>query len=456
MANLKWNNTFSEKERDLRWKLVRDYMRSKGLDAMLALGGGIWYVDNGRYVQMETFDRYLSGWGSGATVLFPLESEPVLMGAPEAEVIRWTSKTPKEELPWIKDVRTSASAETIATAIKEKGLERGRIMTGLYGYGTQGAHGPDQWTSTVWGTGSVWSGIVKRIPDCKFENLENDLLLQIAVCSEERLAMVRQGAAALEEAMTAVAKAVRIGASALDVYLAIINTTWRNGAVPSEPYVTAGPFNLSHGELWPHGFGSPRILEAGDVVNCGTCVFAYVGGQEVQSQITVAIPPVHKETVECARIARETYEAGLRALQPGRPFREVAEAMSSTMESAGAYAGSPNIHDLAPHSRIMGGGGSQESIRIREENYKKQFTKEDYEVFQKRTGRGVRTQRTSGYGRSREALDNILKPGMVFEFEPTACIGNHRVNVGGTVIVTETGNEELNEMGTRMRIVGEV
>jgi hypothetical protein len=42
----------------------------------------------------------------------------------------------------------------------------------------------------------------------------------------------------------------------------------------------------------------------------------------------------------------------------------------------------------------------------------------------------------------------VLQPGMVFAFEPNACIGNHRVNIGGTVIVTATGCEELNHIPT--------
>jgi Xaa-Pro aminopeptidase len=47
--------------------------------------------------------------------------------------------------------------------------------------------------------------------------------------------------------------------------------------------------------------------------------------------------------------------------------------------------------------------------------------------------------------RARQA---VLQPGMVFAFEPNACIGQHRVNVGGTVIGTATGCEELNHIPT--------
>ncbi|MFC1992016.1 M24 family metallopeptidase [Chloroflexota bacterium] len=446
MAKLEWHNVFSEKERDRRWKLVRDYMQSKGLDCILAMGGGIWHVDNGRFIQAQSLDRYLSGWVSGATIVFPLKGEPVLLGAPFQTVIQWTPETPKEELPWIEDVRVSASAEAIATAIKEKGLGQSRVAVGGGGY-VGGAGGPDMLTSTVWNMGAVWSGIVKRIPDCKFENLGNDFFMLASVKGEEEMAMVRRAAAALEEAMIAVVKAVRVGASELDVYKAIINTTWENGAVPSAPYITSGPATTRQAELWQQGLSSPRILEAGDVVNCGTCIFGYVGGVEAQTQLTVAIPPVSKENAECARVSRESYEAGLRALQPGRPFSEVAEAMAAPIERAGdsgIFGGSgPNIHGMNLSAR-MTASASQTSMRLRNE-----FYKEYHEKYHAHTEGGSRA-------RPGQAEESILAPGMVFEFEPRCCHGRHLVNIGGTVIVTETGNEELNYMGTRMRMAGEV
>jgi hypothetical protein len=33
-------------------------------------------------------------------------------------------------------------------------------------------------------------------------------------------------------------------------------------------------------------------------------------------------------------------------------------------------------------------------------------------------------------------------------FQPNACIGNHRVTAGGTVVVTQTGCEEHNHIPT--------
>ena len=50
-------------------------------------------------------------------------------------------------------------------------------------------------------------------------------------------------------------------------------------------------------------------------------------------------------------------------------------------------------------------------------------------------------------GRQRAA---VLKSGMVLAFEPNACLGRHSVNIGGTVVVTERGCEELNTLPTRV------
>ena len=49
--------------------------------------------------------------------------------------------------------------------------------------------------------------------------------------------------------------------------------------------------------------------------------------------------------------------------------------------------------------------------------------------------------------------DLELRPGMGLEIEPNACLGNRRVNVGGAVVVTETGREELNILATRVHHV---
>ena len=43
-----------------------------------------------------------------------------------------------------------------------------------------------------------------------------------------------------------------------------------------------------------------------------------------------------------------------------------------------------------------------------------------------------------------------LKEGMALELEPNACLGMKRVNIGGIVLVTASGAEELNKISTRV------
>jgi Xaa-Pro aminopeptidase len=49
--------------------------------------------------------------------------------------------------------------------------------------------------------------------------------------------------------------------------------------------------------------------------------------------------------------------------------------------------------------------------------------------------------------------DLELRTGMSVEIEPNACLGACRVNIGGAVVVTETGAEALNDLPTRVHHV---
>jgi len=54
----------------------------------------------------------------------------------------------------------------------------------------------------------------------------------------------------------------------------------------------------------------------------------------------------------------------------------------------------------------------------------------------------------------RENRDLVLREGMSFAFEPNACKGQRRVNVGGSVVVTKDRPGELNKLANRMCRVG--
>ncbi|MBI2829964.1 MAG: aminopeptidase P family protein [Chloroflexi bacterium] len=398
---------FSAKECDRRWKLAKEFMQSNGLDAMLFVG--------------TTGESYLTNWVPGCTLLFPLKSAPILLCSHNAYLLRLGPDTPKEMFPWVKEVRQGGPRGAfIIQAIKDRGLERAHI--GVIGLaGTGGTPGAAEGGVSH----ATWYRVENRLPDCKFEAVAVAWDEAIAVKSEEELANVRRGAKVLELASEAMLKATHTGASELDVWEALSRVESHNGMWPRTTQFGATPYTMDARTFWLHGVGKPRILQPGDI--CETEIHADSRGYSAQVQMCVAVPPVSDIDKKCAEIARASYEAGLKLCRPGKTFEEMTAAMEEVVNKAGAWHMTPLIHSMNPHN-CTGPTGVNVNRIPRWESYPQFNT-----------------------GRIRGA-EVVLKPGMVFELEPNACLGTHRINIGGTVLVTENEPEELNHLPNWMQV----
>jgi len=399
------------KERDRRWQRVREFMKKRGLDALVVAGSRF---------HGEPLDRYLTEWIPGNLVIFPLEGEPTLLVSMIPEMLGLRPDTPEEERPWIKDIRGGVRGAIILAVLQEKGLERSRVgVVGLGGLRTA-------WEG--WIPFRTWERVISRLPDCRFEDVTSGFAELFLVRSSEDLAQVRRGAQVLEEACEAMFKATRAGVSELEIYAGIHHVLARHGVYSPMLILRSGPDNTSWGEPpWLFGVGKPRVLQPGDVVLAE--IFASCGGVEAQVQMAVAIPPVSSVDTECAQLARRSYEEGLRNLRPGKKFAEVVAAMEAVLDRPGVWYLTPLIHSMNPMLCIGPTGVRIDSLP------------------------GKDAYRQLGSSRIRGG-ELVLEPGMVFELEPNACLERHRVNIGGTVIITEKGNEPLNELPTQMCLVG--
>ena len=244
---------------------------------------------------------------------------------------------------------------------------------------------------------------------------------------------MRYGAHIGEMACQTMLDVTKPGTSESEIYASILKEIFTNMASPS-PGATylilhTGVDNPSWGPpIWLYQAQPPRLVKKGDVVQAE--IFPYYGGLETQQQMAVALEPVHPKNEECARIARRSYEIGLKALRPGKKFHEVVEAMEAPLVEAGFWHLTPLIHSLNPYVCLGPMGVGIEQLPGIEKY--SQVTK-------------LETPMVGG--------DVVIKPGMVFELEPNACLGKHRVNIGGTVLITEDGVEELNKLPTEMRVV---
>ena len=150
---------------------------------------------------------------------------------------------------------------------------------------------------------------------------------------------------------------------------------------------------------------------------------------EAQLQMSTAIEPVDPVNRECAAIARQSYEAGLRSLHPGKTFGEVVEAMEEPLKQAEAWHLTPLIHSLNPLSWVGRMGVGMEKLP------------------------GI--ERYKWKGPTQDVSPNgIIQANTVWALEPNACLGKHRVNIGGTVLATEEGVVSLNVLPTDMRTIG--
>lgn len=407
----------SLKERDRRWNRVKDLMRANGLECLVVFGL------RGR----EWFDRYLTNDRAGGTTIFPLEGEMVHLEWAPFDMAAHMESALRGEASWVNDVRLRANGPSVVEVLKEKGYERAIIgIVGLTIFAPGEVEGYVPYTT--------WTYILNNLPGTTFKEVSDDFAQLVSVKSDEELQLVRRGAEIGELAAEAMIKASRPGAMENEIYAAVMNQIFLNGANGSQaPYITplilqTGPDNTGWGApMWMLRGGRPRIVQKGDLVMAE--IFSRYGCMETQTQMCVALEPVNPIIKECAKIARSSYEAGLKALRPGKAFGEVVEAMEEPTRQSGAWHSTPHIHSLNPFYCIGEMGVGLEKIP----------------GFDKYKG-DFKTPTLHG--------DLVIQAGTVWALEPSAGLGKHKAFLGGTVVATNEGAVELNKVSTEMRVVG--
>ncbi|MDB4444205.1 M24 family metallopeptidase [bacterium] len=406
----------SEKERDRRWRRLRALMTDQGVECLVVFG----------LKSREQFDGYLTNDRTGGIAIFPLEGEITqLIGHPQDLVSHLVSDT-RGEVSWVHDVRAGVSGAALVEVLKEKGYERSDIgIVGLNIYDEQRVEGYVPY--------NTWEYVLKNLTHARFHEMSQAFAELVLVKSDEEMKLVRRAAEIAELAAETMMEVTRPGVSESEIYASLVYQLLLHGAngnnVPkATPIILhSGPANPGWGPpIWLIRGQEPRIIQRGDLVQAE--IFSRYGGLEAQVQMSVAIEPVDPVNRKCAEIARESYEAGLRLLRPGKTFGEVVDAMGEPVERAGAWHITPHIHTLNPLSWTGRKAVGMEKLPGIDKYKWKGPTKDVW-------------------------ADSVIPENTVWELEPNACLGMHRVNIGGTVILTEEGTVNLNVLPTEMRII---
>ena len=401
----------SLRERDRRWRGVREMMTQKGVECLL-LGG---------FKSREQLEGYLTNDYPEGVVIFPLEGDPVCLSWTGTRITRQMESTLRGFPAWVEDMRVGVTGPAIAAVLKEKGFERRKI--GVVGLESRA---PGESGGTI--PYKTWDYVLEALKSATFVDLSMAFCELVLVKSDEELELVRYAARVGERACEVMINSMKPGTSERALYAEIMKTICESGAAVRYPLLIlhTGIDNMGWGPpMWQYQAQPPRILQAGDLVQAE--IFPCYGGLEAQQQMAVSLNPVNSITAECAKVARRSYESGLQALRPGRTFQQVCDAMEEPVRGAGYWHLTPLIHSLNPI-----GWTSATQVGIEQ--------MPGHEKYKDLRGRPV----VGG--------DLVIKAGMVFELEPNACKGKQRTNIGGTVIVRQDGVEELNVLPTEMRV----
>ncbi|MFD1910904.1 M24 family metallopeptidase [Halodurantibacterium flavum] len=400
-------------ERDRRWARTRQMMVDHELDCLVVYG----------YKSHDHYDCYLTNEQFDGAVVFPLDRDPIAFTALTQRLARRLAGNLGTQPFWINDVRIGRYGPQTVTVLRELGLTRGRV--GVFGLESWG---PGEFDGLV--PYRMWETVLAGLPDVEFVDVSVPFKKMMLHKSAEEIALYRYSGQVGDVACRAMLEATSAGAAEPEIYAAIQHAIFAHGADAWWPHLnlTVGADDLGWGPpLWIYRGGEPRIVQPGDLVQAE--IFPCYGGAETQQQMAVAVGPVPDLHHELAEMAVRSLDEGRATLKAGVTLGEVAEAMFAPIrENPDYWTLSPLVHTLGPGPFVSNLGHNIASSPV---------TKVNPNV-QEMVGKGQ---------------DTVLEAGMIVAFEPNVCKGQTRVNIGGTVVVTAEGYEDLNNLPNRMNMV---
>lgn len=405
---------YSFAERDRRWAIARQIMEEQDLEGLVVFGSR-----EGAFPAPFTMDTYFTNDRPGALVVFPREGEPRVLAFALAANDHMQALDRHEDV-WIAPENFYAGApngQLLALLMQEVGIGEKRVgVIGLESYPPFYFGGAIPY--------SLWKSVLDAFPTAEFVQAGRQFFELTAARSAEELAVIRWSADVGEAMAIALRDATSPGIHEGQLYSAAMAACSANVGFTGELLLQSGKEFISFGPpSWTYRPQVPRMIEDGDVV-AGE-IFSSLGLLETQHQVTVAVGKVHPDYERAAEVARAAYDEGLAAARPGQTFGDVVAAMQAPLKKEGGYNVHPLLHSINPFGLVCGFG----------------------EGFNSLTG-------SDRYPLAAEVPmigeDFVLQPGMTFAFEPSCMFGRRYANLGGTVVIEETGTVELNEVTTHM------
>ncbi len=303
----------SRKERDRRYKNLRDIMGKEDIGAILVIGnqniGGNAGSGSFRYLT-DFFIIYQYG-----VLLFFQKDDPVMLVSSELQR-DWGKKH-----SWVDDVRQSSNyPEDAAALIRDRKLTRARI----------GVVGMDSFPARL------YLSFREELSGAEFFDASSALLRLRLTKGEEEKRLLQEAARINDEAYTEVLSHLRPGVKEYEIVGILEGCQFRNGADRTFNLITSGPFpTAADGTPFQYHpwFPSQRALQKGDCVLLE--VTTLYGGY--WNQLVRAVS-VGRENIHLARFhdaLLKTIQAGLKTLREGMKTSDLTDRMAAVAAKEG-------------------------------------------------------------------------------------------------------------------------
>ncbi|HLN85581.1 MAG TPA: M24 family metallopeptidase, partial [Candidatus Limnocylindrales bacterium] len=306
--------TFSLRERDRRWSLLRAEMKKANFDALIAL------PNEGHWDQFGCDTRYITQIGGMQTevgCVLPLEADVTAVVRGENEIEWWGLAQ-----DWVTDLRPSRRSygEPVIERLKEVRAERVGVVA-LSGM----VRAPEG--VVPWGT---FEKIRTALPRVQFENATPVMQEVRAVKSAEEVAFIEKAAEIIGHAIDALIVHSKPGVGEHELIAEMLREVVRRGGEP----ITMMLFGAGGPEIpWAQRVFTTRKLKRGDLIN--TEVEGKYAGYIAQALQPISLGPKPKELERIFNATKVIFDRMVKFLKPGIAFGEVAKFYRDEVDAAG-------------------------------------------------------------------------------------------------------------------------
>jgi Xaa-Pro aminopeptidase len=391
---------FSQHEYARRYAAIRAKMRAARLDCVIVPGGPSHWSFGGGML-------WLTGhWEWHALccyVVVPLEGDPTLiysMGGTHAEAVR---RITSAALSDVRGSRGGRYADVMVDRIRELKLERGRI--GLLEIDPR---------HKDYLPVNQFNVLRENLPDAEFVFTEGWMHELLSVHSNEELDCIRKAGKLCEDAMNAMVERARPGVTEYQLRAAAGAAILEGGGDIDFLIIGSTPM-ANPAQVFGNPRPSSRVLQKGDIINMELAAGYRGYTAQIGSPICLG-PPTDMVKRFWDEIALPGFEKMAAEIRPGNPLEAI--------RTAGKFFRQKGVQSRPIHAHGI------------------DLITDGPHVFCEHV--------------HAEPFEQTFKPGMVFIAEPNPITadGQFGIFVGHTFIVTESGNECVDNFPWELAVAG--